>query len=111
MSTDTSRSQESTGTVTGPHRGYDEDGAFDHRFWRCERCGLESTDSRLREGCFRCGCEARAVPEEDRPNRGEPSSETTNGAASETQETCATRDSDGSEGRTETGEEDDARRA
>ena len=68
MSTDTSRLQESTGTVTGPHRGYDEDGAFDHRFWRCERCGLESTDSRLREGCFRCG-EKRRTSKSERRDR------------------------------------------
>lgn len=54
MSTNTSRSQESTGTVTGPHDGRGSDGELDHRYWRCERCGLETTDSRLSEGCFRC---------------------------------------------------------
>ena len=31
------------------------DGELDHRYWRCQRCGLETTDPRLREGCFRCG--------------------------------------------------------
>ncbi|WP_276280271.1 hypothetical protein [Halorussus caseinilyticus] len=55
MATDTPRLQESTGSVTGPHDGRDSDGELDHRYWRCERCGLETTDSRLREGCFRCG--------------------------------------------------------
>ena len=65
MSTDTPSPQESTGTetdpnagtVTGPHDGRDSDGELDHRYWRCQRCGLETTDSRLREGCFRCGGE------------------------------------------------------
>jgi hypothetical protein len=63
MSTDTPNPQESTGTetdpnavtVTGPHDGRDSDGELDHRYWRCQRCGLETTDPRLREGCFRCG--------------------------------------------------------
>lgn len=41
--------------VTGPHVGRDSRGRFDHRFWRCERCGLETTDPRLQYGCFRCG--------------------------------------------------------
>jgi hypothetical protein len=54
MSTNTSRLQESTGNITGPHDGRDSDGDLDHRYWRCERCGLETTDPRLREGCFRC---------------------------------------------------------
>ncbi|MFC4448582.1 hypothetical protein [Halorussus aquaticus] len=54
MSTDTPRLQESTGSVTGPHDGRNSDGELDHRYWRCERCGLETTDPRLREGCFRC---------------------------------------------------------
>lgn len=43
--------------VSGPHEGYDPDGDLDHRFFRCERCGLESTDARLREGCWRCADE------------------------------------------------------
>lgn len=60
MNTDTPGSQESTATdgtepITGPHDGRDQDGELDHRYWRCERCGLESTDPQLREGCFRCG--------------------------------------------------------
>ncbi|NHN60812.1 MULTISPECIES: hypothetical protein [Halorussus] len=55
MATNTPRLQESTGTVTGPYVGRDSDGDRDHRYWRCERCGLETTDPRLREGCFRCG--------------------------------------------------------
>ena len=44
-------------SVTGPHHGYDRDGRLDHRYWRCERCGLETTDPRLRDGCFRCGAD------------------------------------------------------
>ncbi|WP_129114287.1 hypothetical protein [Halegenticoccus tardaugens] len=40
--------------VTGPHDGRDGDGRLDHRYWRCERCGFESADPRLRDGCFRC---------------------------------------------------------
>ncbi|UPW01939.1 hypothetical protein M0R88_07535 [Halorussus gelatinilyticus] len=59
MATNTPRSQESTETVTGPHVGRDSDGDLDHRYWRCERCGLETTDRRLREGCFRCGGRVR----------------------------------------------------
>jgi hypothetical protein len=55
MATNTPPPQESTETVTGPHDGRDSDGELDHRYWRCERCGLETTDPRLREGCFRCG--------------------------------------------------------
>lgn len=43
------------GAVTGPHDGLDEYGRLDHRYWRCERCGLESTDASLAEGCWRCG--------------------------------------------------------
>lgn len=40
--------------ISGPHSGYDRYGRLDHYYYRCERCGLESTDSRLREGCWRC---------------------------------------------------------
>lgn len=40
--------------VTGPHAGFDRYGRFDHYYYRCERCGLESTDHRLRRGCWRC---------------------------------------------------------
>lgn len=57
----TARNRQSTETttdtpeITGPHEGRDRDGTLDHHYYRCERCGLESTDPRLREGCFRCG--------------------------------------------------------
>lgn len=57
----TARNRHSTETtadtpdITGPHEGRDRDGTLDHRYYRCERCGLESTDPRLQEGCFRCG--------------------------------------------------------
>ena len=47
--------------VTGPHHGYDRDGRLDHRYWRCERCGLETTDPRIRKGCFRCGAGGEAT--------------------------------------------------
>ncbi|WP_155120493.1 hypothetical protein [Haloprofundus marisrubri] len=63
MSTDSPLSQEATGTeqrtsgVTGPHAAYDERGRLDYRYWRCERCGFESVDPRLRDGCFRCDAE------------------------------------------------------
>ena len=40
--------------VTGPHAGYDRYGRLDHYYYRCERCGLESTDSTLADGCWRC---------------------------------------------------------
>jgi hypothetical protein len=40
--------------VTGPHAGYDRHGHLDHYFWRCERCGLETTDRALTSGCWRC---------------------------------------------------------
>ena len=45
--------------ITGPHDGRDSDGTLDHRYWRCERCGFESTDPALRAGCFRCGVSTR----------------------------------------------------
>lgn len=57
-----------TPEITGPHAGYDPDGALDHRYYRCERCGLESTDPRLQAGCFRCG----AGEERDREERYDP---------------------------------------
>ena len=40
--------------VTGPHAGLDRYGRLDHRYYRCERCGLESTDPALARGCWRC---------------------------------------------------------
>jgi hypothetical protein len=40
--------------VTGPHAGLDRYGRFDHRYYRCERCGLESTDPALLRGCPSC---------------------------------------------------------
>lgn len=43
------------GEVTGPHAGYDRYGRLDHYYYRCDRCGLESTDAGLRAGCPRCG--------------------------------------------------------
>ena len=65
MSTESTHAQERTDSadsaddadapVTGPHDGYDRRGRPDYRYWRCERCGLESVDPRLRRGCFRCG--------------------------------------------------------
>lgn len=72
MSTDTPSSQESTGTVTGPHDGRDSDGELDHRYWRCERCGLETTDPRIRKGCFRCGGELKdgGAPDEELKDEG-----------------------------------------
>ncbi|MFC5969951.1 hypothetical protein ACFPYI_01270 [Halomarina salina] len=43
--------------ITGPHAGYDRYGRLDHYFYRCERCGLESTDASLADGCWRCEAE------------------------------------------------------
>ena len=40
--------------VSGPHAGYDRYGRLDHYYYRCERCGLESTDASLADGCWRC---------------------------------------------------------
>lgn len=42
-------------SVTGPHAGYDRYGRFDHYYWRCERCGHETTDAGVRHGCPNCG--------------------------------------------------------
>lgn len=58
--------------VTGPHAGYDRRGRIDHLYWRCERCGLESTDAALREDCFRCGASGVRGSETpaSRPGRG-----------------------------------------
>ncbi|MWG36000.1 hypothetical protein [Halomarina oriensis] len=47
-------SDRSPSVVTGPHAGYDRYGHLDHYYYRCERCGLESTDATLVEGCPRC---------------------------------------------------------
>jgi hypothetical protein len=88
MSTDTPSSQESTGTetdpscrtVTGPHDGRDSDGHLDHRYWRCQRCGLETTDPRLREGCFRCAGSETTRDESIITDRDEPAA-TDGGAA------------------------------
>ena len=66
----TERNRQSTNTttdspvITGPHVGFDRDGHPDHQYFRCERCGLESTDPRLQEGCFRCEVNVRDGPEE-----------------------------------------------
>jgi hypothetical protein len=51
-----------TTNVTGPHAGYDRYGRFDHLYWRCERCGLESTSAALRDGCPRCEPRESACP-------------------------------------------------
>lgn len=59
-----------TTSVTGPHAGDDRDGRFDHYYWRCERCGLESTAARLREGCPRC--RPRAASSTDGGDAGRP---------------------------------------
>lgn len=43
-------------TISGPHVGRDRHGEPDHEFYRCEDCGLETTDNTVTEqGCFRCG--------------------------------------------------------
>ena len=42
-------------TISGPHDAHDLEGNF-YAYWRCERCGLETTDACVRrDGCFRCG--------------------------------------------------------
>lgn len=46
-------------TITGPHDAHDARGNF-YTYWRCERCGMETTDSSVRRnGCFRCGGDGR----------------------------------------------------
>jgi rubrerythrin len=40
--------------VSGPHPGYDRYGRLDHYYYRCERCGHETTNPDLRRGCPRC---------------------------------------------------------
>lgn len=60
MHTDSLHPREATGSaarptrVSGPHAGYDRHGRLDHYYWRCERCGLETTDRTLETGCWRC---------------------------------------------------------
>lgn len=44
--------------VSGPHAGYDRYGRFDYRYWRCEACGLETTQD-ISDGCPRCPAAAR----------------------------------------------------
>lgn len=49
--------QESTAiqAITGPHIGFDRRGQLDHAYYRCEQCGLETTDPTVADtGCFRC---------------------------------------------------------
>ena len=38
--------------ISGPYTGYDKYGNVDHRYWRCEECGRESTDKRALGGEF-----------------------------------------------------------
>jgi rubrerythrin len=44
--------------VSGPHGGHDRYGRFDYRYWRCEACGLETTQD-ISDGCPRCARVAR----------------------------------------------------
>ncbi|WP_433631276.1 hypothetical protein [Halomicrococcus sp. NG-SE-24] len=37
--------------ITGPHVGQDTYGNADHRYWRCEHCGTETTDKRALDAC------------------------------------------------------------
>lgn len=41
-------------TITGPHAAQDAQGDVYH-YYRCEACGVETTDASIRSGCFRCG--------------------------------------------------------
>lgn len=42
-------------SITGPHTGFNAYGQADHHYFRCERCGLETTDDALASrGCWRC---------------------------------------------------------
>lgn len=43
-------------TISGPHAAHDASGELYH-YWRCEACGVETTDASIRDGCFRCGSE------------------------------------------------------
>lgn len=50
----TPRSIDTDGSgITGPHYAADKTGDT-YEYWRCEQCGLESSDPRLRDGCIRC---------------------------------------------------------
>ncbi|MFC6963457.1 hypothetical protein [Halocatena marina] len=53
----THQSRKRSERITGPHAGYDKYGRLDHYYWRCERCGLEVTTSKLARGCWRCATE------------------------------------------------------
>ncbi|WP_433633421.1 hypothetical protein [Halomicrococcus sp. NG-SE-24] len=37
--------------VTGPHVGQDTYRNIDHRYWRCEHCGTETTDKDMLKDC------------------------------------------------------------
>ncbi|WP_276257827.1 hypothetical protein [Haloglomus litoreum] len=50
--------------VSGPHAGHDRYGRFDYRYWRCEACGLETTQD-ISDGCPRCARLARRTAEGD----------------------------------------------
>ena len=46
------------GSITGPHTATDAADNTYH-YWRCEACGVETTDTSIRSRCFRCdgeGC-------------------------------------------------------
>ena len=48
--------EQSKSTISGPHEAQNAYGEIYH-FWRCERCGVETTDESIRFGCFRCGAD------------------------------------------------------
>lgn len=53
--TSTSSSQSSSPDyISGPYDGEFRLGIVDHQYWRCEACGLESTND-LSDGCPECG--------------------------------------------------------
>lgn len=43
-------------SVSGPYVAWDRQ-MDSYRYWKCEQCGIESTDERLKRGCWRCGGE------------------------------------------------------
>ena len=47
------QSPESQETTVTEHIDLDKSGES-YRFFRCEQCGLETIDERLKDGCFRC---------------------------------------------------------